>query len=334
MKKTIFLLLGIMTLSCYNIAQSQNLLPDNSFESWKTSSTLNKWNPVKFSSLVLNAPARVTDKQDGTFAAKLKSVDITAIAKLMGLDVTSMVLPGMLFSGSVDGTKMLNLFSSINLDSINLGDISFLEQMTSILSSGVSISQKPATLSGYYKFSPIDSTEQCLISIAVFHIDTVKNKTGADSIARTLVGGAVVMDADTSTTVYKYFSAPVIYFNTELVPNEMLVIICNSLSQKVGSTLTIDNFSVIGETNLSGLAEILESEDSFKVICNRNQQTLFVNLISGKQAKVDICDMRGCLIYSNNQYINKQIINIHKSGMYILKVQVGNKTSSRKINIS
>lgn len=330
MKKQLIIYLFI--LIGFSFVHGQNLLPDNSFESWKNTTTLNKWSAVKISGFTLNPPSKVTDKQDGIYAVKLQSVDVTALAKLLGYNVDKMVLPGMLFSGVVDATKMITILSTLNVDSLDFSNGSFQQQITSIVTSGVPIKTKPATISGYYKYTPADTTESCVIGISVFHTDTLKSKSGTDSIARNFVGGTIIADKENSSTTYKYFSAPIIYFNTELSPNEMLVIISNSFSQKVGSTLTVDNFSVEASNEANGVSA-QQAEIPFRLIQDYKQHAIQIHLDAYKTVGADIFDAKGSLIYSNSRYESTQKIKLPNVGNYILRIKDGERSVTRKFTV-
>lgn len=215
MKRTLVTLLCILSLELF--AQQ---LPNNSFETWEPqlNGTYeepggNWWATLNFlRGFGPTAPVTVkktTDAQAGQYAAEITTGEFG-----------SFTIPGLLVSGEV-------------------GELN-LQNPTDIIKRGKPFTAMPASISGYYKYSPVNG-DSAVVNAMLTKYNTATSKRDTLAFAEKLfysnVGSYTAFNADFNYTI------------PDVTPDTIIVVLVSSagaqsLAGQVGSKLFVDNLEL------------------------------------------------------------------------------------------
>jgi hypothetical protein len=283
MKKILLLILAFPLI--FNASAQQNI-PNGNFETW-TWGEPNNWFTMNLMLFLGGQPASVTrtdDRHEGSWAAMVKSTDISAVNPMPGFLPDTM---GLLMSGSV------------NMSTFEL--------------SGIKISERHAQLDFWYKYSPVGSDMGMVIV----------NFTKWDSVSMSQIPVAGGFYAIESSTNYAKAEVEIFYENQELTPDTAVIFIFSSdfENSRIGSALYLDDMKFTG-TN-SGTANIGNHiPSSFKVYPNPAKDYLMVSSSHAEVANISIIDFSGkTLINTRVEGPENKIETAHlPAGIYFLRL--------------
>jgi len=229
-----------------------------------------------------------TDPQDGTYSAKLTTVNNSILGDLPGV--------------------------------LTLGVIDLVNQT---ITGGMAYTDKPAQLTGYYKFNPA-ATDTATIGIAFYN--------GVDTIGQ---GSIEIIDAASTWTA---FTVDITYTGT-LFPDTMNILCVTSIqsSPVVGTVLDVDNLQLVGGT--IDVPQNLMGEKAFSISPNPANTFVNINIPNvNNDVKIILHNTVGQVVYSNTfnnvNDVNERIdISEFNSGIYFVEIINGNKSSIEKLII-
>ena len=228
------------------------------------------------------------DPQDGMYSAKLETKNNSILGDLPGV--------------------------------ITLGVIDLVNQT---ITGGMPYTDKPAQLTGYYKYAPA-ATDTAVIGIGLFN--------GVDTIGQ---GSFEIIDAASTWTA---FTVDITYTGT-LFPDTMNIICITSQQSApvVGTVLEVDNLQLVGGS--VDVPQNLMGEKAFSISPNPANTFVNINIPNvNNDVKINIHNTVGQVVYSNTynnaNEVNERIdISKYHSGIYFVEIINGNKTSIEKLII-
>lgn len=292
MKRIFTLIIAFFAVSVM-FAQIQPLNP--SFENWSAVSIgqlpdgwdgLNK--DIGFGISVETVTKSDTDPQEGTYSVKLTTVNNSIAGDL----------PGAITLGVIDLTNQT-------------------------ITGGMPYTDKPAQLTGYYKFNPA-ATDTATIGIALYN--------GADTIGQ---GSVNIIDA---VSTWTEFTIDITYTGT-LFPDTMNVLCISSIQESpvVGTELEVDNLQLVGGS--VDVPQNLMGEKEFSISPNPANTFVNINIPSvNNDVKIVLHNTVGQVVYSNtfnnvNEVKERIDISELNSGIYFVEIINGSKSSIEKLII-
>ena len=236
-----------------------------------------------------------TDPQEGSYSVKLETIKKTVL-------INTIVVPGV-----------------ITLGTINI-DLTALQPVT--ISGGMPYTEKPAKLTGYYKFSPT-TNDTAMIGIAFY--------SAGDTICKEILA---ILDVANDWTP---FNIDLNYIGSSM-PDTVNIICISSNNQEisnVGSILEIDNLKFVGGT--VNTPQPIFAENNINITPNPAKEyvNITVNNVKNK-TKILIYNTVGKLVFSKeyNSEINERIdISEFNSGIYFVKIINKDKNKIEKLII-
>lgn len=126
--------------------------------------------------------------------------------------------------------------------------------ISSMLQTTITMSERPGSLTGYYKFAPVNVNSVLSIS-AIFYKGSILNSTGFAEFETNVAAGS-----------YTNFSMPVTYYSSDPHDSVWLVIILSDTSEieTAGSYALLDDISFGGATSVKVVDNTIPSEFSLK----------------------------------------------------------------------
>lgn len=188
-----------------------------------------------------------------------------------------------------------------------------------IVTGGVPFTDRPDSLTGYYKCSPA-SGDNGTVEI------TLMDNAG-DTIGR-----ALFATPGTAVSAWTYFSVPVVYAVSS-APDKAVALVSssNGYTAVVGSEITVDQLHLV--YNPQAVTENTLSD--IDVITRENTVMLSLNDSHLKNPQIEIYDLTGKIIYTqslNNNQINYFTLNA-TTGIYIYRIITDKNACSGKIFI-
>lgn len=205
--KKITVLFMLLCLGFYS-AKAQAPVPNGSFENW-TSDAPDNW-MTKFTLLTtINFVNKSTDFKDGQFAIEIFSQSITPIP--MG---STYQIPGVVTLGTI---------------------VPDLASASAKVSGGVSFTDKPSKLKGWYQYAPLGSDSAIIY--------TILTKWNAVSGKRDTIADGIFINTATQSA-YAQFSIDFSYRTQSIAPDTMnIVMLSSGVLATPGSKLLVDNLS-------------------------------------------------------------------------------------------
>jgi hypothetical protein len=178
---------------------------------------------------------------------------------------------------------------------------------------GFPINYRPASLTGYYKFSPAASSgDRLSVSVSLY----------IGGVYGTMVAGIAVGLSGTAD-IYTQFSIPFHYLLTD-VPNSCIIQIMiigpsiGSYLPTIGSYYILDDLAFDGTTGVE--ANQTDRSTEFKIYPNPSNTTLFMQGLV-ENTKLSIIDMQGKVVLNKNVIDNQIDISTLTDGIYTIKFE-------------
>jgi hypothetical protein len=194
---------------------------------------------------------------------------------------------------------------------------------------GTAFADRPISMIGYYQYKSVLG-DTCRIEVILSKWNTVLSK-------RDTVGYGVLFDNSTFNN-FKQFSIPINYNNSD-TPDSCSIICMSSAyglpasssdapRGQVGSTLIVDDFSMIYNTN--GLTD--QDLAACKVYANgKNIVVEFPK--KTENTSIQLIDLSGKILYNASVEKEKEIIPVSTNGVVIVKISSNDAQSEHKIYI-
>lgn len=301
MKKQIFIFVLAFLPFVLNAQQFNNA----GFESW-SSGQVQSWNSLGYMGFNLCDISQSTDANSGEYAVKITPKMLpSSIAGLIGM--SSFPVPGFLTNATVDMTGFIELLAG-------QGDISNIQtdQIINLLRNGLSISDRPLSIQGAYKYvKPQSEAEEiCLLQALL-----VSNQNGE----RTFVGLGTASDIVSSETAdgeFAQFNMPITYLS-ETPADELIFIVCLLADNSQTSDfayLVLDDIQI---QYASGMEEPSLDKD-ITLYPNPTDNEFRINCEDGSDIVVYNC--LGQVEKEINNYISLTPLSIEKPGIYFVKI--------------
>jgi hypothetical protein len=232
-------------------------------------------------------PASVTktnDKHEGSWAAMIKSADISAVNPAQGFLPDTI---GILMSGNVD----LQTFEF----------------------TGIKISERHAQLDFWYKYSPV-GTDMGMVIV---------NFTKWDTVSQTQIPVAASFAALESANAYTKVELEMLYENQELVPDTAIIFVFSSdfENARIGSTLYVDDMKFTG-INSGNTGIELHHQTTFKIYPNPAKEYLIVRSSHADNVNVSIIDFSGKTIMNTKTegFETRIETSFFPAGIYFLRL--------------
>ena len=122
---------------------------NGNFETWNGNSPQG-WNSLGYMGLNLCDVSKSADAHSGNSAVRIAPKQLpAALSAILGVD---MAVPGFLTNGTVNMERVIELFTSSDTTEMEFSP----EVITSLLQNGLTLSEQPASINGYYKFDQKD----------------------------------------------------------------------------------------------------------------------------------------------------------------------------------
>jgi hypothetical protein len=189
---------------------------------------------------------------------------------------------------------------------------------------GIPCTERPTSLEGYYKFSPVQN-DRGYIGCILFKYNTVTNQQ--DTVGRG------VFKPNSAVGAYTFFTVDIEYLTAE-TPDTMNIIVTSSYkfgSPKVGTLLFVDDLKVnYDDASISKLNEV-----DFSISPNPSSGIFTVSNASGKELKYEVYDVSGKLLFTKNSSQFEEALQLtdYPKGIYMLKLEVDNQVVSKRLVI-
>lgn len=301
MKKQIFIFVLAFLPFVLNAQQFNNA----GFESW-SSGQVQSWNSLGYRGFNLCDISQSTDANSGEYAVKIAPKMLpSSIAGLIGM--SSFPVPGFLTNATVDMTGFIELLAG-------QGDISNIQmdQIINLLRNGLSISDRPLSIQGAYKYvKPQSEAEEiCLLQALL-----VSNQNGE----RTFVGLGTASDIVSSETAdgeFAQFNMPITYLS-ETPADELIFIVClladnsqtSDFAYLVLDDIQIQYASGMEEPSLDKDITLYPNptDNEFRIKCEDGSDIVVYNCLGQVEKEI-------------NNYISLTPLSIEKPGIYFVKI--------------
>lgn len=187
---------------------SAQTVPNSGFETWTNINTASSW---KSNNNQIYYIRQSTDRHSGNYAAQV----VTSAADLTGT------------GGNLSGILTLGV---VNLT-------------TQAVTGGVPISSKPTALTGYYKYTPGNSTDKMMVNVIM------TKWTGSSRI--TLANAAFSSTAGQTISTYTMFTVPLTYNPNNITPDTFNITFKSSISTPyLGAKLLVDDLAFSTSTEI------------------------------------------------------------------------------------
>ncbi len=338
--KRIFTLLATVLLGVVSHLNAQNQFLNNSFENWNTAKTLpTDWSTFSVSvpiigDVALGSISRIADAQDGDFATSLTPAQIdpmyaSAVKRFMpDLDLSGVYFPAILTNAKInlslenisDIVSILYSLSNgeggdiFNLDINDLQNNEIIKTLLTFVTDGLDVKSdklRPASISGYYKFKPINANDDFLIAALL-----LKNINGQ----RVPIGGGAMHYDENTYDEYVKFTLP-LYYGVDNADELIFLVVSATYAEQPTSagSLYLDNVSIAYEeyTPLS-LNDVWETTN-LSIYPNPTANKSF-RLNTEKPQNVQILNAMGVMIKNILSYEPQSEIVLKESGVYFVKV--------------
>lgn len=303
-KIAIIITVIIMTFSFNGLKAQQ--FSNNSFESWNFLATQpNNWNSLSYMGYNLCELNRSNSAHSGSYSAEIKPKMMSSLVAA-ALNIEPMAIPGLLTNATINMSGLLSL-TNLTFDS------SSLTALANIFTDGLSINTFPSNISGYYNFSPVNSSDMFLLGAIVI---------GNRNNTRYVIGGGMFTDS-VATDGFAPFNINVSSFADDSI-SELIFIAMNynidSNTTSYGS-LKIDDINVSYQ---SSIADVLKDDDSFLIYNSPIRDNSFF-IMTKSNKEVYVFNILGQEVKHIQSYTPNTKIQLNKKGVYIVKV--GDKSS-------
>lgn len=339
--KRIFILLATVLFGVVTHLNAQNQFSNNSFENWNTATTL----PTDWSTFSINVPivgdvalgsiSRITDAQDGNFATSLTPEQIdpmyaSALKILMpDLDLSGVYFPAILTNAKINLSlenisSIVSLLSSLssgeggdifNFDINNLQNNEIIKTLLTFITDGLDVKSdklRPTSISGYYKFKPINNANDDFLIAALL----LKNINGQ----RVPVGGGAMDYNESLSNEYVKFTLPLYYGVDDADELIFFAVSATDAEQPTSAgSLYLDNVSIAYEGYTPVNLNDVQETTTLSIYPNPTANKSF-RLNTEKPQNVQIFNAMGVMIKNILSYEPQSEIVLKESGVYFVKV--------------
>jgi hypothetical protein len=274
---------------------------NSGFENWNYLATQpNGWNSLSYMGINLCEENRSTSCHSGSYSVEIKPKMMSSLVAA-ALQTEPFAIPGLLTNATINMTGLLSL-TDLSFDS------SSLNALANIFTDGLSISNFPSNVSGYYNFSPINSSDMFVLGALVI---------GNRNNTRYVVGGGMFTDS-IATDGFAPFNITISSFADDSI-SELIFLAMNynmdSNATSYGS-LKLDDISV---TYQSSIDEVRSNDNPIIVYPNPSDENgFYINTKNNQEVSIfNILGQEVKHIYSYNP--NTKIM-LDKKGFYVVKI--------------
>ncbi|MFA6806087.1 MAG: T9SS type A sorting domain-containing protein [Bacteroidales bacterium] len=304
-------ILSILVLSLFALSiNAQNAFLNAGFELW-TGSVPTNWNTLSIPVIgSLSNISKSTDVHSGSFAVKISAKNL--IVPISGVSTA----PGLLTNGTLDVMGLAQL----DLDNIDI------TQISTLITDGTTLTEKPLRVSGYYSWNPVSETnEQFLITTLVI---------SDDSGTREVIG---ISNFTTSTDIlgtlkatYSPFESEIVYLNPNATPTELIFL---AITMNSDSTATSFGYLLLDDVVMAtqiGIEEITKD--------TKNPITIYPNPTNGEfrlnvksKVEVSVYNQLGQVVIPEMNYTPNSKISIKDKGIYFVRIKDTKGTKTQKL---
>ncbi len=270
--------------------------------------------------------SQTTDAYSGSYALKLQAASI-------GIEgIMSYTLPGIAQLGTA-GTFSIPLSTIQELlnspDSLDIEDLMSLSSLRNVVADGMACTRTPVSIRMRVKYLPQNDT----LTVIAF---TTKQSTDTETDTADMFGDleAIVSEAffQTFDTIPEYAEIEIPFDDTLAECDRIRIIIMagSFLSANTATELYLDDVRLDYGTDVPE-----QMAEKVRVYPNPARDCLFVEAGNGDTYRCRLLDLAGRTVAAQDNVSGQTALNVKSlaSGIYLLKMEQGNQTVTRKVVI-
>ncbi len=270
--------------------------------------------------------SQTTDAFGGSYALKLQAASI-GIESIMSYTLPGIAQLGTAGTFSIPLSTIQELLN--NPDSLDMEDLMSLSTLRNVVADGMACTRTPVSIKMHVKYLPQDDTLTIMAFTSKKETDTDADTTGEYDSIEEIVSEAFFQ---TIQTIPEYTEIE-IPFDDPLAECDRLriVILAGTLqSANPATQLYLDDIRLDYGTDVSE-----QKAERVRIYPNPAQDHLYVESGNGDTFRCRLVDLTGRVVAEQENAAGQTALNVKPlaSGIYLLKIEQGGETITRKVAI-